>query len=224
MKSFISKAALAAFAFFTLFGTANADFGVGVRAGTLGLGVEGRWSPIPWFDVRAGINSYDYDNDGMEAGIDYDATLALDSYYATGNIKFPLSPMRLTAGAFSNKNEVLLASKDIGGGTFDIGNSSFSAADVGTLQAVASFDDFAPYVGLGFDFEVFGKVGLNFDFGVLWQGEAGVFLEATGLPDAPAAVQAQLLPELETERLELEDALDDYKAWPVVSLAFIYNF
>ena len=97
-------------------------------------------------------------------------------------------------------------------------------ADVGTLQAVASFDDFAPYLGIGFDFEVFGKVGLNFDFGVLWQGEPAVSLQATGLPNAPAAVQAQLLPELETERLELEDAISGYKAWPVVSLAFIYNF
>ena len=29
---------------------------------------------------------------------------------------------------------------------------------------------------------------------------------------------------LEAERLELEDEMSDFKAWPVVSVAFIYNF
>ena len=78
--------------------------------------------------------------------------------------------------------------------------------------------------GVGYDFEVFGKVGLNLDFGVLWQGEPEVTLESTGLATAPANVQALLLPALEAERLELEDEMSDFKAWPVVSLAFVYNF
>ena len=29
---------------------------------------------------------------------------------------------------------------------------------------------------------------------------------------------------LEAERAELEDDISDFKAWPVVSLAFVYNF
>ena len=29
---------------------------------------------------------------------------------------------------------------------------------------------------------------------------------------------------LEAERLELEDEMSDYKAWPVLSLGFVYNF
>lgn len=219
MKHVFIKAALAALAILA-FGTASADFGVGVRAGTLGLGVEGRWAPLPFVDFRAGMNAYDYDDDGSQAGINYDATLALDSFYATGNLHFPLSPFRLTAGAFANKNEVQLTSQDTGGLDFDIGGISFSPADVGTLQGVAYFDDFAPYVGLGVDFEVFGKVGLNFDFGVLWQGEPSIDLAADGLAAGNATFQSAL----ETERLELEDDLSDYKAWPVLSVAFVYNF
>lgn len=44
-------------------GTAMADFGVGVKAGTLGLGLEARWDPpVPWFDLRVGANSYDYND------------------------------------------------------------------------------------------------------------------------------------------------------------------
>lgn len=223
MKSTFSKAALGALALLA-FGTANAEFGMGLRAGTLGLGVEGRWSPLPWLDLRAGANKYDYDDDGLQAGIDYDATFALDTYYVTGNFRFPLSPFRITAGAYDNGNEFILGSQDTGGANFDIGGVSFSPADIGTLQAVASFSEFAPYLGVGYDIEVFGKVGLNLDFGVLWQDAPEVTLEATGFSSAPLAIQTELQPALEAERLELEDELSDFKAWPVVSLGFFYNF
>jgi hypothetical protein len=197
---------------------------VGVKAGTLGLGIEGRWSPLPWLDMRLGVNQYDYDISGSQAGIEYSSTLALDNYYLTGNFRFPLSPFRVTAGAYSNANKLLMESQDTGGANFVIDGQSFSVADVGRLQGITSFDQTAPYLGVGYDFEIFGKVGLNLDFGVLWQGEPTVALIATGLETAPPSVHALLVPALEAERLELEDEISDYKAWPVVSLSFVYNF
>lgn len=223
MNRLTTKAALVALVL-AFSGAANADFGVGLKAGTLGLGIEGRWSPLPWLDLRMGANQYDYDATGSQAGIDYDATLALDTFFLTGNFRFPLSPFRVTAGAFSNGNELQMASQDTGGADFTIGGQSFSAADIGSLQSTTSFGDTAPYLGVGYDFEIFGKVGLNLDFGVLWQGDPSVSLYATGLETAPAQVQALLLPALETERLELEDEISDYKAWPVIALSFVYNF
>ncbi len=223
MNNRICKSAFAVLALLT-FGTATADLGVGIKAGTLGLGVEGRWKAVPWLDFRLGINGYDYDDSGTEAGIDYDGTLSLDSVYATGNLHFPLSPFRLTAGVVSNGNELKLTSQDFGESSIEIGNGTFDAADVGTLRSVTSFDSTAPYLGVGFDFEVFGKVGLNLDLGVLWQGEPSVTLEATGLDSAAPDIQDELAAELENERLELEDELSDLKAWPVISLGFVYNF
>lgn len=219
MKSTNLKAALIALTLCTA-SVANADMGVGFKAGTLGLGVEGRWSPIPWLDVRVGANRYDFDDSGSQAGVNYDATFALDSFYATGNFRFPLSPFRITAGLFSNNNEVLMSSQDSSGADFDIGGVPFTAADVGTLNSTISFEKTAPYLGIGYDFEIFGKTGLNFDLGVLWQGEPMVALEANGLAATIPAFQTAL----EAERLQIEDDVSNYKAWPVVSLAFIYNF
>jgi hypothetical protein len=223
MKNHITKTALLALVLTTAT-AANADFGVGVKAGTLGLGIEGRWEPLPWLDVRLGANQYDYDASGVQAGIDYDATLALDNYFLTGNFHFPMSPFRITAGVFSNGNELQMTSRDTLGTDFNIGGTTFSSADVGTLQSTTSFGSTAPYLGVGYDFEVLGKVGLNLDFGVLWQGEPSVSLYATGLDTAPAPVQALLLPALETERLQLEDEVSNFKAWPVISLSVVYNF
>ena len=215
MKFRTLKAMLASIALLAS-GSAVADFGAGVKAGTLGIGLEGRWDPpVPWFDLRVGLNRYDYSDNGDYAGINYDATLALDSYYLTANLKFPVSPFRFTVGAFSNGNEMQLLSTQTLGGIW--GNA------VG-LESVTSFDSTAPYAGVGFDFELFGKAGLNLDFGVLWQGDPAVTLLPTNWDSLSDGEQALLQPILDAERAQIEDEMSDLKAWPVISLAFVYNF
>jgi hypothetical protein len=135
------------------------------------------------------------------------------------NFRFPLSPFRVTAGAFSNGNELQMVSAD--SPSFEIGGVPYDQAQVGTLRSTTFFEDVAPYLGFGFDFNVFGKVGLNLDLGVLWQGEPSVTLTADGglLENDPTFLAA-----LETERLELEAEFEDYKAYPVLSLGFSVNF
>lgn len=197
---------------------ADGDLWLGIKAGTLGLGVEGTWRPIPWFDLRAGLNAFEYDDDGSEAGIDYDATLDLRTYYATANFRMPATPFRFTAGLFDNGNELRLVSRETG--PVDIGGVTFSPSEVGTLSGLASFDDVAPYAGIGLDFSLFDKVGLNLDLGVLLQGDPDIGLSSTGtLANDPVFQEA-----LERERMELEGEVDRYKAYPVASLTFAIPF
>ncbi len=202
-------------------GTANADLdlGLGLKAGTLGLGLEATWQPLPYLDVRVGANAYEFDDDGTQAGINYDGTLDLESFYATGNFHFPVSPMRLTAGLYSNGNEFLMMNDDAAG-TIEIGGIGYPASGIGTLTSVTSFGSTSPYIGIGFDFSLAGKVGMNLDFGVLWQGEPDVTLEADGL----LALDPGFRDALAVEREQLEDEMSDFKAWPVVSLGFVYKF
>ena len=42
--------------------SADDNLWLGLKAGTLGVGLEATWRPIPWFDIRAGANAYDYDD------------------------------------------------------------------------------------------------------------------------------------------------------------------
>ncbi len=206
---------------FAVTGTAVADhnFGVGVKAGTLGIGVEGTWRPLPYIDLRVGANQYDYKDSGLYGGVNYDAEFNLDNYYVTGNLRFPLSPFRLSGGLYSNGNEFNAVSGDNGAIIF-IGGDPYPADAVGTLSAGAAFDSTSPYVGVGFDFTVLGKVGLILDFGMLWQGSPQVSMSA----DGPLAGIPMFEASLDAERAELEDQLSDYKAWPVVSLGFVFNF
>jgi len=201
--------------------SANDDFWVGVKAGTLGYGLEASWRPLGWLDLRTGFNFYDYDDNGSQAGINYDATLALDTLYLTGNFSFPLSPFRLTAGAFSNNNEVQMVSQPMA--SYDVGNTQgYSPSDVGTLRSVTSFNGVSPYVGGGFDFNFLDRLGLSIDFGVLWQGEPQVGLTSDGA--LAMSNNAGFMADLEAERIQLEDELKDLKAYPVVSIGFNFNF
>jgi hypothetical protein len=219
MRSLLVKAGVLTLAL-AASGAAVADnnFGIGLKAGTLGIGVEGMWRPLPYMDIRLGANSYEYGYDGTQAGVNYDATLNLETYYATLNFHFPVSPLRISLGAFSNGNGFDLVSAETG--SYDIGGTTFTAADIGQLTSTTSFSSTAPYLGFGFDFSIGGKVGLNMDFGVLWQDEPTVSMNATGL----LANDPTFLAAVETERQQLQDDMSSFKAWPVISLGFVFNF
>lgn len=221
MNSFLVKTGVVALVLATS-GTALAErnFGVGMKAGTLGIGIEGTWRPVPMIDIRLGVNRYEYDTTGRYAGINYNATVDFDTVYATANFKFPLSPFRITAGLYSNSNELTMASAETAG--FDIGGSPYTLAEIGTVTATTSFPSTSPYLGFGFDFSVLGKVGLNLDFGVLWQGEPTVTMTTDGVLNNIS--DPTFLGLVDDERQELQDKLSDYKAWPVISLGFVFNF
>lgn len=197
---------------------ADDDLWFGAKAGTLGFGVEATWRPIPYLDVRGGFNTFTYDTTDVEAGIDYDKELDLSSFYATVNLRPPLSPFRLTAGIFSNKNKLSMASQQ--NANFDIGGMTYTGAEVGTLNAAVSFDKTAPYLGVGADFRILDTVGLNFDVGVLFQGTPNVGMTASG----PIAADPNFLAELAAETMELQGALNNYKAYPVASIGVSFNF
>lgn len=226
MKTFFTKAVVLSAALL-LGGNALAgdDIWFGIKAGTLGLGIEASWRPLPWLDVRAGANKFDYDDTGSQAGINYDATLALETYYATANFRFPLSPFRMTVGAFSNGNEVEMTSLDMA--SYSIGNNPipYLPSEVGTLRSSTTFESVAPYIGAGFDFNIVGRLGLALDFGVLWQGEPIVALTSDGsLASDPGLAGDIFRASLEAERVQLEDEVKDLKAYPVIQLGFNFNF
>lgn len=197
---------------------ADDDFWIGVKAGTLGVGIEAAWRPVPYLDIRGGANYFSLDDDGTEAGVEYDGEIDLQTIYATANLRVPLSPFRVTAGIFSNGNEITLMNRD--SATLTIGSTTYPAAAVGRLTVRGDFDSIAPYLGVGLDFRLFDTVGLIFDAGVLRQGSIKVTANANGPLASDPAFQA----ELEAERMELQNEVDDYDIYPVVSLGLSFNF
>lgn len=218
MKAIIGATLLALTLFSAVAARADNDFGIGLKAGTLGVGIEASWHALPYLDFRLGGNTFEFDDNGIQGGIPYDATFTLESFYATGNLHFPVSPMRVTVGLYGNGNELLMINND--GADLNIGGITFPGAGIGTLTSVTSFGSSSPYFGIGFDFTLAGKLGLNLDVGLLWQGEPEVGLEADGSLAQDPLFRAAL----EAERRQLEDEVSDFKAWPVLSIGVVYKF
>lgn len=196
---------------------------LGVAASTLGLGAEAGWSFNDHLVVRAAGYAFSYSEDGEEGGIRYDGDLDLSS----GALYLDWHPFggifRVTGGAFANANEVNAEGVPDAGGTYDIGGATFTTAEVGRLGAGVDFDSVAPYLGLGWRSRGGddGGFGFSFDLGVLFQGSPNVELSSTGgtLSGDPLLQAA-----LQQEESDLEDDIDKYEIYPVVTLGLTYTF
>lgn len=185
-----------------------ADVGLGLRAGTQGIGVEGAVGLTKWFSLRGGIYDASLSDDTEEGGIVYDGTLEVGGVGLIADVFPTRGSFRLSAGLFSNDNGIELTATPVT--PQQIGDSIYTPAQIGTLLGRVEFDDTAPYLGIGWGSLARGKrVGFLFDLGVVLQGSGEVSLVATGGGVDPD--------DLADEAAEVEAEISDYDLWPVVS-------
>lgn len=179
---------------------AHADWGVGVRAGTLGLGVDVAHSFTPLFNARLGVNRYTYGFDVETDDTDYDADLELDSVHALIDFHPWAGNFRITGGLISNDNRI------------EADGTHSSGAQV---EGVVDFDSTAPYAGIGWGNYTrgFSPVWWSIDLGIVAQGSPRVDLSSSS-----GSVN------LQEEEDDLEDELSDYDAYPVLSVGLVFRF
>ncbi len=193
------------------------DWGVNLKVGTLGAGVELSRSLSDKFSVNLGFNSYTNKSTRSESGIDYDAKLELQSAALLANYHPFRGVFRFTGGVVYNNNELKLTGKPFAGSTYNINGVAYTAAQVGTLTGKLTFDKTAPYLGIGWGNRPGSKLGVSADIGVLYQGSPKLSLSATG-------AAAGLSSDLEQERKSAESDLSDFKWYPVLSLGAYWRF
>ncbi|MDZ7748835.1 MAG: hypothetical protein U5K43_08270 [Halofilum sp. (in: g-proteobacteria)] len=183
-------------------GAYAADWGVGARAGTLGLGVDLSRSFTPFFNARVGVNAYEYGFDVDSDRIDYDGDIELDSYHALLDFHPFTGGFRLTGGIIRNNNQIVATGTATGGGQVD---------------AKVEWDKNAPYAGIGWGNHTSGFVPLSFsiDLGVMAHGDADATVDSGGVP-SPSRER--------DEEQDIEDDLSDYDLYPVVSAGLIFRF
>ena len=199
------------------------NFGAGIGISTLGLGIEGSYAFNDTFSASLGLNHYKYSTSDVSSDIDYDIEMKLQSVALLGNF-FPFhGAFRVSAGIFSNDNKISMDAKPAG--SYDIGNTQYSAADIGTLTAKVSFNKIAPYLGVGWGKRVRKGFGMTGDIGVLIQGSPKLEMTATGpITDPSNPLHSQFTADLERERLSAQDDLSDFKMYPVLGIGLSYRF
>lgn len=191
---------------------------IGGRAGTLGVGGEVGVSIIPGVTLRGAFNTFEYSFEEELDGVNYDGDLNLGSFGAQVDLApFPFVPVYVTGGVYVNDNEISAAGRPTG--DVQIGNDTFTADEVGTLNTSFAFDDIAPYAGLGFKFTLI-KVQFALEGGAFFQGAPQASLTATGTLASDPTFQA----ELEQERQNIQNDLDNFEIYPVVNGSVRWKF
>ncbi|MEE9342962.1 MAG: hypothetical protein V3V12_04970 [Gammaproteobacteria bacterium] len=195
---------------------------VGIKAGTLGLGVEIS-TPLPVADNlngRFGFNYFQYDRDDTLDGVDYDSDTTLNSFSALLDWHPLGNGFRLSSGLFYNNNDSRIESTTTG--RVDIGGVPFVLGPNAKLKGELSFDSLAPYLGVGYGhhFDASKNLSLTMELGILFQGEPEVDLNAEGalaqLPGIQAAIQK--------EEDDIQADADDFTYFPVFSIGLTYRY
>lgn len=195
-------------------------FFVSPTISTLGVGLDAGLRLNETFGLRFGGNWLSLDFDRSINDVDYDAEATLGSLGALVDVHPFKGGFRLSGGLRFNFNNADLTgtpTEDI-----TIGDETFAASDVGTLEGDVSFNTVAPYLGLGYGATLLeGSLSIGFDLGVMYQGRADVDLDAEGgVLEGDAVLEANL----DEEEDDIEDDLEDFQFYPVVGLAVVYRF
>ncbi|MCH9650475.1 MAG: hypothetical protein K0U98_19735 [Deltaproteobacteria bacterium] len=208
-------------------GDSQAEVSLGLKAGSLGVGPEISVPLGQRLNFRGGLFVYDLDVDYTASGVAYEGNIQLQNVLVLVDWHPSGGSFRLSAGLAWNDNSIEgeASLDDLVG----LENPFDPLISLGTFRGETKVDPVAPYLGFGW-----GKAGhsassgwgFSADIGVLLHGKPEVELS---IADSPILV---LLPELrpfvelllEVEELELEQEIDSYQYFPVVSLGVSYRF
>ena len=199
--------------------TDSGRFAVSGKTSTLGLGGEFTTAVTSNINARIGINALDLDFERELDDIEYDIGLDFSSFSALLDWHIFDSPFRISGGVLSMNHKLDLSAS--GTGVQEIGGVEYHWSGIDTLSGGVEIDNVAPYVGIGWGNPLTGdkRWGFTCDFGVAFAGSPDVALSATGMASDPV-FQANL----ERERRDIEDELEDFKFYPVISISFFYRF
>jgi hypothetical protein len=200
---------------------ADGKWVVGVSGGTLGIGPEIGYRYGAHAGVRASAGFLNFDHSEEIDDIDYDGKLKLGSVGLVADW-YPFGgSFRLSAGARSNSNKIDLLAAPTATQTYEIGDRTYTGAQIGTLAGDVKFNKFSPSLTLGWGGKLADGFTVGFEAGVLFQGAPEINLAATG---GLLANDPTFRAEVEKERLQAEDDAKDFKFWPVLQLHLLYRF
>jgi hypothetical protein len=198
----------------------NSRFAIDGRAGTLGLGGDLVVNLFRDVNFRAGIGVFSFDYDSTINGLDYQFNLDLRTFPLTIDWYPFHGAFHVSGGVIVNDTDLDYRAKS--STTVEVGDQTYTAAEAGTLLGSVDFKRVAPYAGIGWGnpFGQDNRWGLMLDLGVAFTGSPDVTLRATGSLASDPTFQS----ELRKEQQDIQDKVDDYKFYPVVSLSLYYRF
>ncbi|MEW6751468.1 MAG: hypothetical protein AB1505_10900 [Candidatus Latescibacterota bacterium] len=206
-------------------GASTQGMGVGVRAGTLGLGPELAFQAEPRVNLRVGAYGMQYNRHRTESGNSYEVDFQLLAVAALADLHPLRNALRFSAGVVLSGGTVEGVARTQVRDAYAIGRGEYAVSEVGELTGDLDFNGVSPYLGVGWGNMATnrGGFGLLADLGVVFQGRPEVRL-GTERQLASPEQQHELEVDLDREEAELQDRLDGFRYYPVAALGVRYSF
>jgi hypothetical protein len=153
------------------------------------------------------------------SNVDYSAKLKLESIPVLADVyPFARGAFRLTGGIVFNQTQFTGTGVPNASGTISINGNSYTAAQIGVLNAAIKYPSSDGYVGLGFGTPARGgPVAFTCDLGVIIS-KPNVALSATNPGN-----DAQLTSDLAAQQASTQNSVNKVSVYPVISLGLMFR-
>ena len=208
--------------------------GIGVKAGTIGAGVELSVPVSKTINARVSLTSIDIDDEretiqvgDVNQSADVDAVLGLDFGATALLIDWYVfdGSFHLTAGMIKNDTKLSFSGELIGNIQVDGQDLSGDDIDGDITGDISLGESFQPYLGIGWGRRAGDEGGLSFtaEIGVALL-DPSADLNAVVNTATGSLNQDQLDSRIDGVESDVEAELDQFEAWPVITLGLNYNF
>lgn len=213
--------------------------GIGISAGTEGIGIDAATSFNKYFGVQLGVNIMPDIN--LKTNVDVepnnDGGIApINDIEVKGSLKRTTVDLKFNCYPFPNSSSFFIAAGFSMGGSklvkvtghsdevaglrdlaenygIQIGDYNIPFNEKGDVEGGLKVNGFRPYLGLGFGRLIpKGRLGFRFELGVQFHGKPKVYAEGVDTED--------LLNQLDKETSDdISKIMDNFKVWPVLKLS-----
>jgi len=197
-------------------------FGLGLSGGTTGIGPIAGFPVSEEVSIRLGMGFLSLDRDQDVDTLTYDMEIGLRWFPVLLDYNPHGGLIRLSGGLMFNGSSA--DASYVPEVTVELGGHTYTPEDVGEVVGEIQMQPVSPYLGVGLGKPSGGSPGMRFllDLGVAFTS-FDVSLGHQG-GDLPAELEEQLDEDLAMEADSLQNALDDFQMYPVLSAGLMYSW
>jgi hypothetical protein len=198
---------------------AAAQVGLSVDIGTPGAGAEANYKLNEHLALRAAIDGVAYARDEVLDEISYHGRLKAGTVGLFADWHPTTGPFFISAGVYAGSRKVTLAATPTT--NVEIGDTTYTPAQIGILQGEAEMAKAQPFLGLGWDQGFSHAWGIRAVLGAAFSGAPDVTLSCLGgTLCATPAFQTELV----KERAQISEDTRLLKVYPIIQVGLTKRF
>ena len=205
------------------------SWNVGLKAGTLGIGIDISKPVSKTVSIRLNANRFTYEttDDSLYSTV-LDAKKRYDLDTKGILVDFHFMQLRLTAGAYLNHNEIDYTTTPTLTHPVIFNGTPYGAGIIKRVKTEVTFNTLSPYLGIGWgnngNTKGWGGWNLSLDAGLMYHGDPHVKIKAKLNDRIPEIIENTLNQNLAREAKNQEEDLSDFPFYPVVMIGLNYTF